>query len=58
MRYILHINSSGTTPNRYSWEIHRAGEPFAFRKSTEAFRTAILAKIAGNVAIARLQKVP
>jgi hypothetical protein len=57
MRYILHINSGGAAPNRYSWEIHRAGEPFAFRKSAEAYRTAILAKIAGNVAIARLRKV-
>ena len=54
--YTLHINSGGSEPKPYSWEIFRTGEPFPFRKSAEKFRSPILAKIAGHSALGRLRE--
>ena len=52
--YTLHINKDGLKPKPYSWEIYRNGEPFPFRKSSETFRSPILAKIAGHAVLSRL----
>jgi hypothetical protein len=54
--YTLHINPGGVKPKPYSWEIFRTGEPFPFRKSAETFRSPILAKMAGQLALTRLRQ--
>ena len=56
MKYTLHIRDNGSTPPAYNWEIYRTGEPFPFRKSTETFRSSILAKMAGSAALNRLKQ--
>ena len=56
MEYRLHINSHGSKPKPFTWEIFRQGEPFAFRKSSESYRSPIMAKIAGHKAIRELRR--
>jgi len=54
--YTLHIASGGPKPKPYSWEILRMGEAFPLRKSAETYRSPILAKMAGHVALVRLRQ--
>jgi hypothetical protein len=56
MQYSLHINAHGSKPKPFTWEIFRNGEPFPFRKSAEAYRSPILAKIAGHKVIRELRR--
>jgi hypothetical protein len=55
MRYTLHIRAGGAKPKPYTWEIFRQGEAFPFRRSSEAYRSPILAKIAGHAVIEKLR---
>jgi hypothetical protein len=57
MIYTLRVSDRGQKPKPYSWEIFRIGEAHPFRKSAETFRTAILAKIAGQAALGRLRQI-
>jgi hypothetical protein len=56
MEFTLHINSGGAKPKPFTWEIFRQGEPFPFRRSSEFYRSPILAKIAGHKAMRELRR--
>jgi hypothetical protein len=54
-KYSLKIRMDGPTDLPYSWEIFRADQEYPVEKSRETFRTALLAKMAGNEVLRQLE---
>jgi hypothetical protein len=54
-KYHLKIRTDGPLALPYSWELYGDGADYPSEKSRETFRTALLAKMAGNKILRRLE---
>jgi len=54
-RYRLKIISDGSLASAHTWAIFRADEEYPVERSREYFRTALLAKMAGNKILRQLE---
>jgi hypothetical protein len=54
-KYALKLLSDGPPPSPHRWAIYRADQDYPVEKSREYFRSALLAKIAGNKALRELE---
>lgn len=54
-KYRLKIITDGPSTSPHTWAIFRADEEYPVEKSREHFRTALLAKMAGNKILRRLE---
>ena len=54
-KYRLKIITDGPSVSPHIWAIFRADEEYPVEKSREYFRTALLAKMAGNKILRRLE---
>jgi hypothetical protein len=53
--YRLVIKMDGPPDLPYSWELYKGDADYASKKSRETFRTKLLARMAGNTILRRLE---